>query len=141
MNNFSRPSGFTLFEILLIVVLVGVLILSAVPSFIQVSLESRLAERDSVVSAVRSGIDLYRAKTSATHGGPGKFPEQLDRAPAKLCANEDNPFFIHVLEKGVQDTNWFKGEGINIYYFYDGSRQYLYTYHPETGDFAEGPRN
>ena len=137
MNNFSRPSGFTLFEILLIVVLVGVLILSAVPSFIQVSAESRLAERDSVVSAVRAGISLYQANDFVFHGAPGRYPEELDNVPLESFAGENNLFFLIVLEGGIQDPNWSKGKQENIYHFYDGAQESTFIYSPEEGTFTE----
>lgn len=57
-----RSSGFTLVEILIVVVILGILAAIAVPQFARATYDSRTANLHSQLQTVRAAIQLYRVQ-------------------------------------------------------------------------------
>lgn len=60
-----RQSGFTLIELVIVIVVLGILAALAVPRFISLQREARIAVIDSLFNSVRSGSNLVYAKSAA----------------------------------------------------------------------------
>lgn len=131
-----EPKGFTLVELVLVIAILGILAIAALPQFINVSTQARIASRDGVVGAVRSGVMLFRANDLVVNGAPGDWPDPLDAAAANSTAGAANLFFDDVLTQGVADGNWAKGATIYTYVYDDGTTTYTYTYAPAAGTFT-----
>jgi prepilin-type N-terminal cleavage/methylation domain-containing protein len=64
----SRPSGFTLVELLIVVIILAILAAIVIPQFSSATVDAQESALDSNVNSLRSAIDLYRVQ----HGG--KYP-------------------------------------------------------------------
>jgi prepilin-type N-terminal cleavage/methylation domain-containing protein len=127
----ARSGGFTLIELVVIIVILGVLSAVAVPIFIDLQDEANQAAEEGVVGNVRSAISLYFANQAAS-GTPG-YPASLDSAANSSSATDANPFFTTVLSQGGVTRDWTK----------NGSGQYVgpaggvYAYTSATGQFSK----
>jgi len=65
----SRPSGFTLIELMVVVAIVGLLSSIALPQFARAQLRSRAAERVTILDAVGRGVNDTVANSQMLPGG------------------------------------------------------------------------
>ena len=126
MSRSTRQGGFTLIELVIVIVLLGALTATAVPIFTNLQDEANVAAEEAVIGNVRSAISLSYAN-AAVSGSPA-FPSTLDSASAGSTASETNPFFGTVLvDPIVQD--WSK----NASGHYVGPAGEAYAYDNSTG--------
>jgi len=59
MKGFNRQKGFTLVEIMMVVIIIGILAVLAIPRYEKYTLESRLAEVAVAVGEIKSGMAKY----------------------------------------------------------------------------------
>lgn len=80
----KREKGFTLIEILMVLVLVGILAAVAINSFVNFSTEAKTAALQSNLAAIRAGIAAQYSQMQLRCGTlPGVFPDAAD-----LTAND-----------------------------------------------------
>lgn len=60
-----RQSGFTLLELVIVIVVLGILAALAIPRFISLQREARIAVVDSLFNSMRSGANVIYAKSAA----------------------------------------------------------------------------
>jgi general secretion pathway protein G len=94
-----KAKGFTLVEILIVVVILGILAAIVIPQFTEASTEAKEARLVSDLQTVRSQIELYKI-------------EHNDNVPwMTLNADEDNALTVYTDVDGVQQA----GPGVDIY--------------------------
>ncbi len=125
-----NKKGFTLIELILVITILGILAVSALPRFLNLSTSAKTAARDGVVGAIRSGIALYRANDMVTNGGAGNYPTTLDGESNADCAN----CFSTVLASGVNDDAWARTSD-TTYTHNDGTGLTTFTYNVTNGTF------
>ena len=120
-----QRKGFTLIELIMVIVILGILSAVALPKFFDLSSQAKVAAEKGVVGGVRAGIATYYANACA--GGTCGFPAALDDT-ATTCSTS-TPCFDEVLTQGVT-ADWTKATNT-----YTGPNNGAYTYTAATGKF------
>ncbi len=129
MHHKTRQSGFTLIELVIVIVILGILAAVAIPKFISLQREARIAVVDSYYSTVRSGANLVFAKMAAAG-------LHTDNA---ACVNLASGATNAAQNNAVCDVG---GEGVNTVYGYpaaaENSLRPLFDDLPSRWTFAGG---
>jgi len=104
-KNKNRPhSGFTLVEIMLVVIIIGVLAAMIVPRFAGRTEQAKIARAASDLAAIGLSLDLYELDL-------GRYPDALDalvtrHPPADLTEEERGRWSGPYLKKGLPNDPW-----------------------------------
>ncbi len=131
MKNRRNHKAFTLVELVMVIVIIGLLAAVVVPQFGDMRTEAVSAAENATVSAIVSGIKLARM-TSLTKGTDA-YPATLDSA-ANGNGSNLNPLFTNVIDNGVTDKNWKKVNATTYQFVASGSN---YKYDKTTGKFTK----
>lgn len=123
--------GFTLIELVMVIVILGILAVVAIPRFFELQAEARRSAERGVIGGVRAGIATYYANDCVSLP-PCDYPPTLDTATAGSCAST-NRCFDTVLAQGGITSDWAKVSDTE----YTGPTGTTYTYRPATGEFVE----
>jgi len=82
-------SGFTLVELLVVVVILGVLAAIAIPQFASNTEDAKLAALDSSLAEMRNSVELYYHQHNAAYPGAKKY---TDGSAATTTADADTAF-------------------------------------------------
>ncbi|QQR80580.1 MAG: type II secretion system protein [Deltaproteobacteria bacterium] len=127
--------GFTLIELVLVITILGILAVTAMPNFINVSQNAEDNARMGIVGSIREGISLQKAQDLVQHGPPGNFPAALDAAADGTIASSASPIFGSILHHPITSDNWTKVNA-TTYTYNDGTSSFTFTYNPATGSFS-----
>ena len=84
MNN---NKGFTLIELIMVIVILGILAAVAVPKFFDLTAQAQIKNKKSIVGNIKSGLQLFSANKIVTTGvkvypkAPMKLSSILDEIP------------------------------------------------------------
>ena len=121
-------NGFTLIELVMIIVILGILAAVAIPRFVDMQSDAQLAAERGVVGGIRAGLLTYYA--DECRKGSCGWPTELDNNPGGDC-DTDDPCFDNVLMQGGIVDDWTKSAGDD----YTGPAGNEYTYNSTTGEF------
>ncbi len=82
--------GFTLVEILIVVVILGILAAIVVPQFTQASTEAKMNSLCSNLQSLRSQIELYKVQHNDTAPAAGTFAAQMTQTSSIAGATSGN---------------------------------------------------
>ena len=94
---FMNRKGFTLIELIMVIVLLGLLAIVAIPKYYDLQADAKLSSDKGVIGGVRAGIYTYFAKNKS-------YPATLGGSAAACSAA--NPCFGTVLDQGGIQENW-----------------------------------
>ncbi len=120
----KKHSGFTLIELIMVIVLLGLLAVVAIPKYYDLQSDAKAAAEKGVVGGVRSGIYTYFAKNKA-------YPAALDPASVAACSAA-NACFTTVVDQGGVRQDWTKASATT----YTGPNGTTYTYTSASGAFV-----
>jgi MSHA pilin protein MshA len=70
LQSNRNQQGFTLIELVVVIVILGILAVTAAPKFIDLSSEARIATLDGAKAAIQSARDIQYAKSAIADGTP-----------------------------------------------------------------------
>ncbi len=121
-------SGFTLIELVMIIVILGILAAVALPKYFDIQTSALVSAEKGVVGGVRAGISTYYAHQCAT--ATCAYASSLDAASTGDCTTT-NVCFDTVLSQGGITSDWTKASATT----YTGPAGNTYTYDNTTGEF------
>jgi MSHA pilin protein MshA len=121
---FMNRKGFTLIELIMVIVLLGLLAIVAIPKYYDLQTDAKVAAEKGVVGGVRAGIYTYFAKNTT-------YPATLGGAVG-ACTSA-NACFGTVLDQGGIQEDWSCGTAGTVY---TGPAGTTYTYTAATGAFV-----
>lgn len=122
----GNNKAFTLIELVMVIVILGILAAVAIPRFYDLRADARDSAEQGVVGGVRAGITTYLADQHT-------YPPALDGAANGACTTA-NPCFDDVLAQGGITENWTKNSATE--YVNNGNNTSTYTYTSATGQFV-----
>jgi len=129
MKTRQSNKAFTLVELVMVIVIIGLLAAVVMPKFSDLKSDAQNAAESGTVAAVRSGIKLAYMRSMAQ--GIEQYPDVLDSA-ANEMASETNALFTDIIDEGVTDPNWKKTGNREYKYLPTGT---VYGYDKNTGTF------
>jgi MSHA pilin protein MshA len=123
----KRKGGFTLIELVIVIVILGIMAITAIPKYYDLQAQAKASAEKGVVGGIRAGIATFYGNSCA--GGTCAWPATLDAATTGVCSVA-NACFASVLAQAITDPTWAKTAG-----GYTGPTGAAYTYTAGTGAF------
>lgn len=127
MKRLRSQEGFTLIELVIIILVLGILAATAVPRFYDLTAKAKAAAEKGVVGGVRGGIAIVYA-SNVLNSSTGTFPATLGGANG--AASTANLLFSNVISPGI-DADWTMANGSQ----YIGPNGGTYSYTSAAGTF------
>ena len=129
-NLMKSQKGFTLIELVMVIVILAVLSAVAIPTFVNLSSEANTAAELGVVGGVRAGLTTYYVDTA--RGNRSFYPSTLDSATSAVACSTGNACFGTVLSQGGITSDWTKATANT----YTGPGGTTYTYTSASGSLV-----
>ncbi|MDP3921647.1 MAG: type II secretion system protein [Candidatus Omnitrophota bacterium] len=125
----KNQRGFTLIELVMVIVILAVLGAVAIPIYVDLSGEANSAAEEGVVGGVRAGVATYFIDPA--RGNRTSYPSALGTATNAACS-KTNACFATVLQQGGVTQGWTKTGALA----YTGPNGGTYTFNTTTGAFS-----
>ena len=108
MNKALRSQkGFTLIELIMVIVILAFLSVVAVPIYVDLRTQAKEANENAVVAGVRAGVLTQYVKT-IRDGGTGAYPTDLDDVADATACTEAAACFTKIMGASGVTSQWSK---------------------------------
>ena len=128
----SSQSGFTLIELIMVIVILAILGAVAIPKYVDLSSDAKSANESGVVAGVRAGLTTYFVDPA--RGNRTSYPATLDSSANGACTTA-NPCFDTVLSQGGITDQWTRLSALTYRSPVNGTN--IWTYTVATGNFQK----
>jgi MSHA pilin protein MshA len=80
LQGIAEEAGFSLIELVMVIVILGILAGVAIPRFLTLRDEARNAKADGSIGAMRTAVSSYYSETAATLSSGATFPASMTTA-------------------------------------------------------------
>lgn len=129
-RKLKGTKGFTLIELIAVIIILAVLGLVSFPIFVNLGGDADSSAEDGVVGGVRAGLTTYFI--DAARGNRSFYPSVLDSATSGAACSTGNVCFADILSQGGIISEWTKASATT----YTGPNNLTYTYTSATGAFV-----
>ena len=113
MQHMKNKNGFTIIELIMVMIIIGVLAAVAIPRFQDIVVESEVAVEQRVINTIYNGLETF-AREKYIDNGVRSWPENPFTALSKLPPDYDVDLFVL---SQMKDRDWvFTGDGNNSSY-------------------------
>ena len=113
MQHMKNKNGFTIIELIMVMIIIGVLAAVAIPRFQDIVIESEVAVEQRILQTINDGLETF-AREKYVANGVRSWPENPFVALSKLPPDYDANNFVLT---NMKDRDWiFTGDGNNTSY-------------------------
>ena len=113
MRQLKNKNGFTIIELIMVMIIIGVLAAVAIPRFQDIVIESEVAVEQRILQTISDGLETY-ARERYVANGVRSWPDNPFVALSKLPPDYDANNFVLT---NMKDRDWiFTGDGNNTSY-------------------------
>jgi prepilin-type N-terminal cleavage/methylation domain-containing protein len=102
MQHMKNKNGFTIIELIMVMIIIGVLAAVAIPRFQDIVIESEVAVEQRIINTIYNGLETY-AREKYIANGVRSWPENPFTALSKLPPDYDVDFFVL---STMKDRDW-----------------------------------
>ena len=113
MQHMKNKNGFTIIELIMVMIIIGVLAAVAIPRFQDIVIESEVAVEQRIIQTIHDGLETY-AREMYVSNGVRSWPENPFVALSKLPPDYNPDLFVL---SQMKDRDWiYTGNGNNEAY-------------------------
>jgi prepilin-type N-terminal cleavage/methylation domain-containing protein len=134
-----KKQGFTLIEMLVVVLIIGILAAIALPQYRLATEKARAAEAFIILRSLRTASDIYKLETGAYPTAddwdklsiemPGGKKVQIDGRDGDTWIADNGMWSYYIVKDAIlAQRSWPGGSAYNLYYMFSSGKYYCQAY-------------